>query len=116
MAGEPRVTDRLRRRDSLMRPRLFSLLRPAHAGFVFGPRTSFGWGQSADRFITNKAVDSLPPEMLPFFEANRQFLVQHATDPESERQESDQRNSFIRLDHYGQFPFSALPHAYTAAV
>jgi hypothetical protein len=77
---------------------------------------SFGWGQSADRFITNKAVDTLPPEMLPFFQANRQFLVQHVTDPESEGSSADEYNKFIRLDHYGQFPFTALPRSYTAAV
>jgi hypothetical protein len=78
--------------------------------------SSFGWGQSADRLMTNKAVDTLPPEMLPFFQANRQFLVQHVTDPESEDKTTNERNSFIRLDHYGQFPFSALPRSYTAAV
>jgi hypothetical protein len=78
--------------------------------------SSFGWGQSADRLITNKAVEALPPEMLPFFQANRQFLVQHVTDPESEDRSPNEHNGFIRLDHYGQFPFSALPHSYNAAV
>ena len=99
-----------------MRRRLLALGVLLTLALCLSPRSSFGWGQSADRFITNKAVDTLPPEMLPFFDANRQFLVQHATDPESENKDSDQRNSFIRLDHYGQFPFSALPHAYTTAV
>ena len=99
-----------------MQRRLLALCVLLTLALFFGPRSSFGWGQSADRFITNKAVDTLPPEMLPFFDANRQFLVQHATDPESENKDSDERNGFIRLDHYGQFPFSALPHAYTAAV
>ena len=99
-----------------MRRRLLALCVLLTLALCFGPRSSFGWGQSADRIITNKAVDTLPPEMLPFFDANRQFLVQHATDPESENKDSDERNGFIRLDHYGQFPFSALPHAYTAAV
>ena len=79
-------------------------------------RSSFGWGQSADRLITNKAVETLPPEMLPFFQANRQFLVQRVTDPESEEGSPNERNGFIRLDHYGQFPFSALPHSYNGAV
>ena len=83
--------------------------------FLLLPR-SFGWGQSADRLITNKAVDALPPEMLPFFQANRQFLVQHVTDPESEGSSPDEHNKFIRLDHYGEFPFTALPRSYTAAV
>ncbi len=77
---------------------------------------SFGWGQNADRLITNKAVDTLPPEMQAFFQANRQFLVQHVTDPESEDKSPNEHNGFIRLDHYGQFPFTALPRSYTAAV
>src|ERR1700733_11801640 len=84
--------------------------------FHFSAGLSFGWGQSADRLIINKAVDSLPDEMRPFFESNRQFLVQHVTDPESEDNNPDQFNRFVRLDHYGQFPFSALPRSYQAAV
>jgi hypothetical protein len=99
-----------------MRRRLLAFSVLLALVLIFSLPPSFGWGQSADRFITNKAVETLPPEMLPFFDANRQFLVQHATDPESENRDSDQRNGFIRLDHYGQFPFSALPHSYTAAV
>ena len=47
---------------------------------VLGLASSFGWGETADRLVTNKAVDTLPPEMQPFFQANRQFLVQHVTD------------------------------------
>jgi hypothetical protein len=85
-------------------------------GLFLASPSSFGWGQSGDRLIANKAVDSLPEEILPFFESNRQFLVQHVTDPESEDKNPDQHNSFIRLDHYGAFPFSALPRVYTAAV
>ncbi len=75
--------------------------------------SSFGWGESAERLITNKAVDTLPEEMAPFFEANRQFLVQHVTEPEGMK--PDDHTGFIELDHYGQFPFSALPHSYTEA-
>ncbi|HEY6466649.1 MAG TPA: hypothetical protein VIY69_11700 [Candidatus Acidoferrales bacterium] len=75
--------------------------------------SSYGWGQSAERLITNKAVDTLPDEMLPFFEANRQFLVEHVTEPEGVK--PDDHTGFIQLDHYGQFPFSALPHSYSEA-
>ena len=80
--------------------------------------SSFGWGDNAERMIVDKAVDTLPDEMRPFFQANRQFLIQHVTDPvESEaKNPAEQRNSFIQLDHYGQFPFTALPRTYTAAV
>src|SRR5579872_4153989 len=96
--------------------RLFTLLVVSALVFVLAVPSSFGWGQSADRLITNKAVDTLPPEMQSFFQANRQFIVQHVTDPESEDNSPNEYNNFIRLDHYGQFPFTALPHSYTAAV
>jgi len=79
--------------------------------------SSFGWGENAERLIANKAVDTLPDEMQAFFGANRQFLVRHITDPDqSDRNSGEQHNNFIQLDHYGQFPFAALPHSYTAAV
>jgi hypothetical protein len=80
--------------------------------------SSFGWGENAERMIVDKAVDTLPDEMLPFFQANRTFLVQHVTDPlQSEaRTPAELPKGFIALDHYGTFPFTELPRSYTAAV
>jgi hypothetical protein len=49
--------------------------------FFVALASSFGWGENADRLVTNKAVDTLPDEMLPFFQANRQYLVQHVSVP-----------------------------------
>jgi hypothetical protein len=86
---------------------------PLLAAIVFTLSSSFGWGETAERLITNKAVDTLPEEMLPFFESNRQFLVQHVTEPAGVT--SEDHTGFIQLDHYGQFPFSSLPHSYTEA-
>jgi hypothetical protein len=78
----------------------------------------FGWGEAAQRLIVNKAVDALPDEMLPFFQANRPFLVQHVTDPDeaAAKNPASQRNDFIALDHYGPFPFTALPRSYSEAL
>lgn len=85
---------------------------------VVGLSSSFGWGESADRLIANKAVDSLPAEIQPFFEANRQFIVQHSIDSDESGKVpslTDERG-FIQLDHYGPYPFSTLPRSYTGAV
>jgi hypothetical protein len=83
---------------------------------LVGRGPAFGWGQNGQRIVTNKAVDTLPAEMQPFFSANRQYIVQHVVDPETGTQAlDDQHNQFIQLDHYGQFPFTALPHVYSAA-
>ena len=85
--------------------------------FIVAP-CAFAWGPNAERLVTNKAVDTLPPEIGTFFDANRRYLVQHVTDsdvtPTSDPGDKD--NSFIALDHYGTFPFSNLPRTYTAAV
>jgi hypothetical protein len=84
---------------------------------VLSLASSYGWGDNADRLVANKAVDTLPDEMLPFFQANRQFLVQHVTqeDPGA-KAANEHRTDFIRLDHYGPFPFAALPREYNAAL
>ena len=84
---------------------------------VLGLGPLFGWGETADRLVTNRAVDTLPQEMQPFFYANRQFLVEHVgpaeeTDPKTG---TARHTDFIQLDHYGPFPFSALPRDYNAA-
>jgi hypothetical protein len=78
--------------------------------------SSFGWGENAERLVTSKAVDTLPEEMQPFFEANRQFLVQHVTDAAQAKNAADEHNDFIELNHYGHFPFLDLPRSYTEAV
>lgn len=86
--------------------------------FLLALPPSFGWGETAERLITNKAIDTLPDEMQAFFEANRQFLVRHVTDPDQSdpKNPAERRNNFIQLDHYGQFPFAALPRVYDNAV
>ena len=85
---------------------------------LFAPGACFAWGESADRLITNKAIDTLPDEMQGFFGGNRRFLVQHVTDPlDAEgKNPAEARNGFIQLDHYGQFPFAVLPRSYPAAL
>jgi hypothetical protein len=84
--------------------------------------SSFSWGENADRLVANKAVDTLPEEMQPFFQANRQFLVQHVTDLQEAVPKSvipfehPRPPDFVELDHYGPFPFSALPRDYKNAI
>ena len=54
---------------------------------VLGLAPLFGWGETADRLVANRAVDTLPQEMQPFFYANRQFLVEHVGPAEENRSE-----------------------------
>lgn len=101
-----------------MRARLAGGLALLLAAVLIGSLAAFGWGTTADRLIINKAVDTLPEEIRPFFEANRNYLVQRVTDPlaQAAKNPLEKHNQFIRLDHYGQFPFTTLPRDYKAAV
>ena len=85
---------------------------------VLGLAPLFGWGETGDRLVTNRAVDTLPQEMQPFFYANRQFLVEHVGPAEENEAKNGvaRHTDFIQLDHYGAFPFSALPRDYNAAI
>ena len=76
------------------------------------------WGGNAHKLVVNKAIDTLPPDIRGFFEANRSSLVQHVTDPLDDIATglTERRNHFLYLDRYGRFPFSALPRSYKAAV
>src|SRR5260370_34044889 len=83
------------------------------------PTPASAWGANAERLVSNKAVDTLPPEMRGFFEANRDWLGRHAADPLDWLEKNpltERRNHFLYLDRYGKFPFDALPRDYKAAV
>jgi hypothetical protein len=105
-----------------MRCRLLSGIALVMMVLLLAQPTSYCWGENADRLVANKAVDTLPEEMRPFFQANRQFLVQHVTDLQEAVPKSvipfehPRLADFIELDHYGPFPFSALPRDYKNAI
>jgi hypothetical protein len=82
------------------------------------PQLAGAWGRSGHRLVVNKAVDTLPPEIRWYFEANRALLAQHVTDPLDDitKLPAERRTHFIALDKYGRFPFGALPRVYKAAV
>ncbi|HEV2615710.1 MAG TPA: hypothetical protein VGU63_03765 [Candidatus Acidoferrales bacterium] len=82
------------------------------------PALVFGWDDSTDRLVVNNAVETLPPELRPFFEANRQYLSQHVADPAQSalKNPAELHNQYIRLDHYSQYPFGNLPRVYKDAL
>jgi hypothetical protein len=105
-----------------MRSRFLAGLMLVLMALAFCLPSSFSWGENADRLVANKAVDTLPEEMQPFFQANRQFLVQHVTDLQESVPkgvmpfEHPRAPDFVELDHYGPFPFSTLPREYNSAI
>jgi len=83
------------------------------------PLQTFAWGANAERLIANRAVETLPPDLRPFFEANRDFITRHAADPVENLEKNpatEGHNQVLYLDRYGHYPFDALPRKYGAAM
>ncbi len=78
---------------------------------------AYAWGPTAHRLATQWAVQALPYEVRGFFEANRTYLVEHASDPDEwmKKDRFESRNHVIYLDKYGLFPFLGLPHSFKLA-
>jgi len=76
------------------------------------------WGPTGHDIVNNWAIQTLPSEMRFFFEANRQFLIGHANDPDlwMKKDRYERKRHYIYMDKYGIFPFLALPHSFKQAV
>ena len=85
------------------------------------PAPASAWGLDAHRFIADRMIELLPPELKPFFERRRAFVVERAIDPDMWRNvgwEEEPPNHFLDIDHpaFGPYPFKALPRDYDLAV
>jgi hypothetical protein len=85
---------------------------------VLNPGDTIAWGANAQRIIVGKAVDTLPPDLRPFFDDNRSYLALHVADPldAEAKTPAEKHNHFIYLDRYGRFPYTTLPRVYKTAV
>jgi len=81
---------------------------------------SYAWGTAAHRYIMRRAIELLPPQIKPFFESHRDELVLRVVDPDLWRTAGweDDKNHFVDfgVKAYGDYPFTALPHEYGAAI
>ena len=97
-------------------PRLFLLLI-----VLLIPSRSDAWGFEAHKFIADRMIDLLPPELKPLFEERRPFIVERAIDPDLWRTvgwEEEPPNHFLDIDHeaFGPYPFNGLPREYADAI
>ena len=89
----------------------FGSVGPAHA-----------WGFYGHRLLNRLAVYTLPPEMLPFFKANIDYLTNNATRPDSRRTvvPTEAPRHFLDVDAYGDSALTShgrgLPRAYADAI
>jgi hypothetical protein len=86
------------------------------------PCDAQAWGFEAHKFIMERAIALLPPELQAMFEAGRSTLVERSIDPDTWQNagfdELESPNHFLDIDWegYGPYPFKELPRDYTAAI
>lgn len=85
---------------------------------LLSTETVFSWGFYAHARINHLAVYLLPPEMMVLYKPNIAFLEEHATDPDKRRYAvvAEGPRHYIDIDHYGEYPYAALPRKWKEAV
>jgi len=109
----------LRRPAAALLPVARAILACACAAAALAPVSAWAWGANAQRLIATRAVETLPPDVRPFFDANREFILRHVTDALTALETNpkmEAQNHILYLDRYGKFPFDALPRNYRAAL
>lgn len=76
------------------------------------------WGFFGHRKINYYAVFLLPPEMILLYKQHIAFIEEHAVDPDKRRYivAAEGPRHYIDIDHYGQYPYPALPRSWKDAV
>jgi hypothetical protein len=97
--------------------RSFPLLLAVLALWLTSTGSALAWGPTAHDIVNTWAIYTLPADIRPFFENNRQFLVEHANDPDEwiKKDRYERKRHYIYLDKYGVFPYPTLPHVYQRA-
>jgi len=83
------------------------------------PHPAHAWGFDAHRYVTERAIERLPPEIRPFFEQQKPFIVEHSVDPDLWRNAGfteEPPRHFLDTDGFGQLTLAELPRDYAAAV
>lgn len=86
--------------------------------FSLAVQQCFCWGFYGHRKINYFSVFMLPPEMMVLYKPQIDFLSEHAVDPDKRRYAIPEEGSrhYIDIDHYGTYPYEALPRKWEDAV
>jgi hypothetical protein len=84
------------------------------------PPPAAAWGYVGHRLIMSRAIDLLPAGLKAFFTKNHDEIVARAIDPDLWRTAGweDDPHHYLNFGvrEFGEYPFTALPHEYGAAV
>ncbi len=100
----------------MKRLRLFSFLSLLF--FLLPDGTIFSWGFWAHKKINRMAVYTLPPEMIPFYKKNIDYITDHAVDPDRRRNAipGEAPRHYFDTEHYGAAQSDSVPLFWKDAV
>jgi hypothetical protein len=94
----------------------------AVAFIAFVPVSLQSWGMDVHRVLARRTLEGLPPDLKPFFAAQRDFIVEHSVDPDlwrvvglkGDRGDEDP-NHFLDIDGLDDPPpFKNVPREWAA--
>ena len=76
------------------------------------------WGFYAHSLINRQAVFSLPPELIPFYKSEIEFITEKAVNPDRRRYAvaGEAEKHYIDLDHYSDSALHILPKYWPEAI
>ncbi len=93
---------------------------PALLVFLTLPAPAFAWGYDGHHYIMRRAIELLPSQLKPFYEAHEEEIVLRVVDPDLWRLVGweDDPHHFVDFGarEYGAYPFTELPRDYSAAL
>ncbi|PZV82837.1 hypothetical protein CLV31_10830 [Algoriphagus aquaeductus] len=86
--------------------------------FLLFPEPPLFWGFYAHSLINRQAVFSLPPEMMPLYKSEIEFITEKAVNPDRRRYAvvGEAEKHYIDLDHYGDSAIHILPKYWPEAI
>ena len=87
------------------------------SAMLAAPHTALAWGLVGHRYANRLAVADLPPDLQPLYAANRDWIVQHSSDPDNWRNtdRAEGPNHFIDMDTFGPDVAEHYPQDYWLA-
>src|SRR5947207_5313404 len=75
------------------------------------PVPAGAWGFAGHRLVARKALGTLPAPLRTVLEANADYLVEQAINPDLQRLDAGDPDHFLDMEVLGSYPFGDVPRA-----
>jgi len=81
------------------------------AALLLFPAFASAWGFAGHRIVARKALDTVPDPLRAVLQANADYLVEQAINPDLYRSGPSDPDHFLDMDAFGSYPFAEVPRA-----